>query len=140
MRNDRIMGTVFQQVGRVLLDIPREPWSLAPVVLLAYLRAGPLRLLATLRHALADRIEEKLPDIVAPVLVVTGARDPVVTVAWACEAARLVGISCGGAGGTVHVAPLAAHALPFDDPVTFGALIEGFLSRVLPKASEGDIS
>ena len=132
--------SVIQQVGRVLLDIPREPWSLAPVVIVAYLRAGPFRLLATLRHALADRIEEKLPDLIAPVLVVTGAHDPVVTVRWAGEAARLVGTACNGAGGTLHVAPHAAHALPFDDPVTFGALIEQFLASALADTDAADVS
>ena len=98
----------------------------------------PLRLLATLNHALADHIEEKLPDITVPVLVVCGARDPVVTVAWSTEAARLVGISSpGAAGATLSVVPTAAHALPYDDPVTFATLISAFVAtlhaRTIPR-------
>ena len=85
--------TIFGQLWRVLADIPFEPWRLGFLVANDYIRARPFRLLATLRHALADHIEEKLPDIVAPTIVVCGALDPVVTVAWAAEAARLVGIS-----------------------------------------------
>ena len=122
--------TIFGQLWRVLADIPFEPWRLGFVVAHDYLRARPFRLLATLRYALADHIEEKLPDIVAPTIVVCGAHDPVVTVAWAAEAARLVGLSSqGAAGATLSVVPTAAHALPYDDPATFAALIDAFVKR-----------
>ena len=123
--------TITGQVLRVLADIPFEPFGLGWLVARDYLRAGPLRLLATLRHALADHIEEKLPDIVAPTVIVCGARDPVVTLAWAAEAARLVGLSSQGAvGATLSVVPSAAHALPYDDPIAFAALIDTFVERV----------
>ena len=123
--------TIWGQLIRVLVDIPFEPWRLSVIVARDYLRAGPLRLLATLRHALADHIEEKLPDVVAPTVIVCGARDPVVTMAWAAEAARLVGLSSqGAAGATLSVVPTAAHALPYDDPTTFATLIDTFVKRV----------
>ena len=130
--------TVFGQLWRVMADIPFEPWRLFLIVFRDYLRARPFRLLATLNHALADHIEEKLPEITVPVLVVCGARDPVVTVAWSTEAARLVGISSpGAAGATLSVVPTAAHALPYDDPVTFATLITAFAAslraRELPR-------
>jgi pimeloyl-ACP methyl ester carboxylesterase len=123
--------TISGQMLRVLADIPFEPFGLGWVVLRDYLRVGPLRLLTTLRYALADRIEEKLPDITAPTVVVCGAHDPVVTMAWAAEAARLVGVSSRGAiGATLSVVPTGAHALPYDDPTAFAALIESFVERV----------
>jgi 2-hydroxy-6-oxonona-2,4-dienedioate hydrolase len=122
--------TIFGQLWRVLVDIPFEPWRLGFLVAHDYFRARPFRLLATLRHALADHIEEKLPDIVAPTIVVCGALDPVVTVAWAAEAARLVGMSSqGAAGATLSVVPSAAHALPYDDPLTFATLVDDFVKR-----------
>lgn len=122
--------TVFGQFWRVLADIRFEPWRLALLVAHDYLRVRPFRLLATLRYALDDHIEEKLPDIAAPTIVVCGARDPVVTVAWAAEASRLVGISSqGAAGATLSVVPSAAHALPYDDPLTFASLIDAFVKR-----------
>ena len=114
-------------IARVLADVPREPWRLAVVVARDYWRAGPRRLLVTLADALRDRIEEKLPDIVQPTLVVCGARDPVVTVRWASECARLVGIErADAAGGTMQCVATAAHALPYDDPDTFAAIITNF--------------
>jgi pimeloyl-ACP methyl ester carboxylesterase len=122
--------TVLGQLRRVIADVPREPLSLAVHVARDYLRAGPLRLLATLRFALADHVEEKLPRIVAPTVVVCGARDPVVTVEWAQQVARLVGIERpGAAGATLEVVADAAHALPYDDPHTFAALIGAQASR-----------
>ena len=123
--------TITGQMLRVLADIPFEPFGLGMVVARDYLRVGPSRLLRTLRYALADHIEEKLPDIVAPTVIVCGARDPVVTLAWAAEAARLVGLSShGAAGATLSVVPSAAHALPYDDPATFAELIDTFVERV----------
>ena len=120
---------------RFVADIPHEPWKLAWLVALDYLRAGPLRFFQTLRWALDDHIEEKLPNIGAPTLIVCGARDPVVTVAWAADAARLVGISSSGsAGATLSVVPSAAHALPYDDPRTFAALIDDFVKQSLRRA------
>ena len=124
--------TFFGLFVRFIADIPHEPWRLALLVARDYFRAGPLRFFRTLRWALADHIEEKLPHVGAPTLIVCGARDPVVTVAWAADAARLVGISSrGSAGATLSVVPTAAHALPYDDPNSFSTLIHDFVQRVL---------
>jgi pimeloyl-ACP methyl ester carboxylesterase len=122
--------TVLGQLMRVIADVPHEPLALALIVARDYLRAGPRRLLATLAHALADHVEEKLPLIAVPTLVVCGARDPVVTVRWASEVARLVGIERPGApGATLQCVGDAAHALPFDDPKTFAAIIRNFAAH-----------
>lgn len=125
--------SVLGQLSRVIADIPREPASLAMHVARDYLRAGPLRLLATLRTALADRIEEKLPKLDAPVSVICGARDPVVTVEWAEEVTQLVGRERPRpAGATLHVVKEAAHAMPYDDPEAFCALVRKLANRLSP--------
>lgn len=127
--------TVLGLFVRFLADIPNEPLRLAWLVARDYLRTGPWRFFQTLRWALDDHIEEKLPSIGAPTLIVCGARDPVVTVAWAADAARLVGISSSGsAGATLSVVPSAAHALPYDDPTTFASLIHDFVKQSLRRA------
>ena len=124
--------TVFGQLIRIIADIPYEPWTLALIVARDYLRVGPARLLATLRHALADRIEDKVPRVVAPTLIVCGARDPVVTVPWASRVSRLTGTSAAGASGaTLSVLPSGAHALPYDDPAAFASLVRSFHDRLL---------
>ena len=116
---------------RLLADMVFEPWVLALIVARDYLRAGPRRVMATARHAMHDEIEAKLADVVVPTVIVAGGRDAVVSVEWAREAARLVGISTRSApGATLHVLPNAAHALPFDDPANFASLIDAFVDRV----------
>jgi 2-hydroxy-6-oxonona-2,4-dienedioate hydrolase len=123
--------TAVSQLLRVIADIPREPMMLAVHVARDYLRAGPFRLFATLRSALADHVEEKLPRLTMPVLVVCGGRDPVVTVRWADEVRQLVGRDRpDAAGATLRIIPDAAHALPFDDPATFASCIEELLARL----------
>ncbi|HEU4720623.1 MAG TPA: alpha/beta hydrolase [Gemmatimonadaceae bacterium] len=112
-------------VGQLLLvarDTPREPLSLLPHVVGDYLRAGPVRILATLRDALRDRIEEKLPAAPVPVSIVTGERDPVSPPAWCERLARLAGSRSGTPARFVLV-PGAAHALPFTHPEALAAEI-----------------
>jgi pimeloyl-ACP methyl ester carboxylesterase len=62
-----------------------------------YADAGVGRALGTFGHALADRIEDKLPLVQVPTLVVRGARDRIVPQAWAEEVTRL--LPRGAAGG-----------------------------------------
>lgn len=116
-----------RQIGRLVLDGLVEPPSLLPVVIRDYLKCGYRRLSGTLRHSLDDRIEEKLPQIAVPSLVVRGARDPIVPQRWAEDAARLLPL------GRLTVVPGAAHATNFSHPVELARIIREFLS-----ADDGD--
>ena len=116
--------SIGAQLWRVMLDSPREPLSLVPHVLRDYWRAGPVRILATLQDALRDRIEDKLPAVQVPVLIVNGARDPVSPPAWGERLARLVG------GARYVVVPGAAHAVPFSHPQALAAEIVAMARRV----------
>jgi pimeloyl-ACP methyl ester carboxylesterase len=61
---DRRARTISRQVFRLVLDAPRERLSLLPLAIREYLfTVGFRRALATLRFAIADRIEDKLPRI-----------------------------------------------------------------------------
>ena len=111
------------QLWRVMLDSPREPLSLVPHVVRDYWRAGPVRILATLKDALRDRIEDKLPAVRMPLSIVTGARDPVSPPAWGEQLARL-------AGARFTVVPGAAHAVPFSHPEALAAEIGAMARRV----------
>ena len=108
--------SIGAQLWRVALDTPREPPSLVPHVARDYLRAGPMRILATLNDALRDRIEDKLPDVRVPVTIANGARDPVSPPAWGERLSRLTGSRVGGSGSHLVVIPGAAHAVPFSHP------------------------
>lgn len=115
--------SVIQETLRLLRDAPREPLSLIPLVAAAYLRAGPARIFRTLRYALADPMEEKLPALGMPALVVRGGRDPVVSEAWTEKVYRLL------PRGRLAVIPAAAHALQFSRPGELAALLTPFLDE-----------
>jgi 2-hydroxy-6-oxonona-2,4-dienedioate hydrolase len=90
-----------------------------------YRDAGLRRVLATYRLALRDRVEDKLPRVVAPTLVVRGPDDPIVSQAWAETVADLL------PSGQLVVTDSGAHTL-------IGQLVEvslPFLERHLLSAS-----
>ena len=115
--------SVPRELLRLLSDVPREPLSLIPVVARDYLRAGLWRSLRTLRYALADRIEEKLPALRAPTLVLRGERDPVVSERWTERCRRLL------PAGRLAVLPGAAHALQWSAPREVADLLIPFLDE-----------
>jgi pimeloyl-ACP methyl ester carboxylesterase len=116
-----------RQILRWALNSPFEPrgaWtSLGSVVRQDYRDAGVRRVLATFRHALADRIENKLPRLQAPTLVVRGARDPIVPQRWAEEAARLL------PRGRLVVVQGAAHTMCFTSPHELARVVHQFLEE-----------
>ena len=118
------------QLWRVALDTPREPLSLVPHVVRDYLRAGPGRILATLKDALRDRIEDKLPYVRVPVTIANGARDPVSPPAWGERLSRLTGSRVGGNGSHLVLVPGAAHAVPFSHPHALATEIVAMAGRV----------
>lgn len=111
-----------RQLSRLFLDGFVEPLSLLPVVIRDYLNCGYRRIAGTLRHSLEDPIEENLPKVEVPSLVVRGARDPVVPQRWAEDAARLLPL------GRLIVMPGAAHAVNFSHPVELARIIREFLT------------
>lgn len=113
--------TLPRQAARLALDTLREPPSLLLVELLDLLAAGPLRSLRAFRHAAEDRIEEKLPKLRAPTLVLHGGRDPIVPEHWAREVARLL------PNGRFVVVPRAAHAMNYDAPEELSRHVREFL-------------
>jgi pimeloyl-ACP methyl ester carboxylesterase len=88
-----------------------------------YRDAGVRRVLATFRLALADPIEDKLPRLQAPTLVVRGARDPIVPQRWAEEAARRL------PRGRLVVVPGAAHTMCFTSPDELARVVRPFLDE-----------
>lgn len=124
--------TAWQQILRLLQDSPREKPSLALIVLRDYSRCGIRRLLATFREALRDPIEAKLPHVHQPMLVVCGARDPIVPQDWAAEVARLL------PHGRLAVLPEAPHAANYTTPLQLHRVVRPFFQATLVhRASPG---
>ena len=115
--------SVPRQVARLLIDMPRESPSLLGIELRDYLAAGTRRGWSTLRYALEDRIEENLPRLRAPALVVCGSRDPICSQRWAEEIVQIL------PKGRLVVLPGAAHAANFGAPAELVGAIREFLEE-----------
>lgn len=118
---DRHARTVPRQFFRLLLDIPREPVSLAFIALTDYLRAGLGRTAKTFAYALQDGTERKMPHVSQPALVVRGASDPVVSGRWAEEVSALL------PAGRLLVMPGAGHAVNYNSPDRLARAVLDFL-------------
>lgn len=115
--------TALQQVVRLLRNAPYERPSLGPILVRDYLAAGAFRALRTFRYMLEDRIEEKLPRVRVPTLVVRGSRDPVVPQRWAEEATRLLPM------GRLVVIPGWGHTLNYSAPLELVRVVRPFLYK-----------
>ncbi len=96
--------TMPRQLARLLHDAALEPPGLVRMLISEYIAAGPRALFHAGRIAVRDRMETKLPRISAPTLVLSGERDPLVSVGWAEQVASL--LQCG----RLLVVPGAPHA------------------------------
>ena len=119
---DPAARTARQQVLRQVLNSrydgsPRMGW----IALSDFMRAGPHRLLLTLRHLLRHRIEERLTEVPIPALVLRGTRDPVVPRPWAQRAAHLL-----PQGRLIEVAG-AAHVMNFHAPERFARVVRRYV-------------
>ena len=98
--------SLARQLRRLLATAWYEPLRLVGMVTRDYLATGPIDTLRQARHALAHRVEERLPDVRVPTVVVRGAHDRLCPEPWARRVvsllpeARLVTIA--GAGHAAH--------------------------------------
>ncbi len=106
---------------RVLRDSPWEPRSLSPIIVIDYLSAGLIRIAIELRYGLLDPIEQKLPLVGAPALVVRGEHDSVVPLPWARYVTRLL------PAARLVVIEGASHAVNFSSPGKLAAVTLPFL-------------
>ena len=113
------------QIFGAMRDSAHEPALL--VALAGREWAGNLGQLRTLaRSVLADRIEERLPAIEQPTIVVHGEKDGLVSREWAEEAAALL------PHGRLVIVPGEPHAIPYTQP----GLVAGIVRELI--AEEGE--
>ena len=113
--------SIRQQLKRLLIDAPREPISLLPIAFSDYLKAGFRRVLRTFQDALRDRIEERLPQINVPALVVGGELDPIAPRRWIEEVSRLL------PEGQHLIIAEAAHAVNYNSPKELARAVLSFI-------------
>jgi pimeloyl-ACP methyl ester carboxylesterase len=103
---DPAARTLLGQLRRWIENSRFEP-PMSGTMLRDYRRAGLLRAASTARHLLRDAIEEKLPQVRVPALVVRGEHDSLVPQPWAEEVVRLL------PEGRLILVPGAAHTVVY---------------------------
>lgn len=115
--------TWLKQFIRWRQNSPFNPPGMDRVSWEEYRMSGYVRVLRTFNHSLRDPVEEKLPQITAPALVVRGTRDPICHQWWAEDVAYLL-----PRGRLVLIADVA-HTLVFTAPVELAAVARQFLEE-----------
>jgi 2-hydroxy-6-oxonona-2,4-dienedioate hydrolase len=114
--------TLPQQLWRFFLNAPLEDPSQAPRQAYDYWQAGLSRIVHTVQIAFADRIEEKLPYVHVPTLVVRGQQDPIVSQQWAEEVVHLL------PNARLAVIPGGGHTLNYSRPLELARVTRCFNS------------
>jgi pimeloyl-ACP methyl ester carboxylesterase len=110
-------------VLRWLRDSVRESPRMLPLKLADYRDCGARGVLFAFGESLRDRIEDRLPAVTVPTLVVRGERDTVVPHSWAEEVTRLV------PGARLATVPNSPHMVPFREPEALAALVTEFVRQ-----------
>ncbi|HTE20456.1 MAG TPA: alpha/beta hydrolase [Armatimonadota bacterium] len=116
------LRSVSGEILRAAVDAFREPLSLYRVILPAYLRCGPRRLLHLLLDQRHDLTEKLLPEVRQPTLVLRGSRDAIVS------AGRVEGVARVMRHAVTATVP-GAHGAHFSHPEEFTATVAAFLRR-----------
>ncbi|MFC7570996.1 alpha/beta fold hydrolase, partial [Klenkia terrae] len=90
------------------------------VAVVDYLRAGPLTMVAVLRHALRRPEEQSMSTVDVPALVLRGSRDPVAGQRWCEDLAAVL------PQGRLQVVPGGPHGLLFSAPAEVAAAVTEF--------------
>jgi 2-hydroxy-6-oxonona-2,4-dienedioate hydrolase len=113
--------SVRQQLARLIRNSSTEAPGLGWITIVDYVKAGMRRIRATICLAMEDRIEDKLPRIAAPTLVVRGDKDPLVPQEWAEEVVRRL------PRGELRVLPGLGHTINYTAPKEFVSALRPFL-------------
>lgn len=115
--------SMTRQALRWLRGIPHEDPLQLPILLRDLADAGLVRAVRTLRLALRDRVEDKLPGVRAPALVTRGEHEAVTSQAWAEEVARLL------PRGELAVVPSSPHDAVYTAAAQLAEIALPFLER-----------
>ncbi|GAA2701665.1 alpha/beta fold hydrolase [Nonomuraea recticatena] len=118
---DRRARSPLAQAVRWLADGPRERPSLALTLARDYLDCGPRRLFGTFGALLRDPIERKLGHVHTRAVVARGAKDPIVSHAWAREVADLL------PHGRLAEVPGAGHTLNYSAPAELARIVQSVI-------------
>ena len=117
-KQGRSFGILFV---RMLFNAQNEPWSLIRIAVKSLFEFGLIREIKTLQIAVRDRIEDKLPQINIPTLILRGERDTVVPQDWAENVAVLL------PQGELKIIKGGTHGFNYSAATAFADAIREFL-------------
>lgn len=116
--------SAFKQILRFMQAGRHEPISEALIQLQGFRQLGVVRTAKTLRYALENRIEQNLPRVQQPVLIIRGQKDAVCPQSWAEEATALL------PDGRLKVIPNGTHAAHYSQSRQVAHMIDQFVKTV----------
>lgn len=108
-------------LGRWLRNAAHESPRMLPLNVADYRDCGMRRAIHAFHESLIDRLEDRLPAVAAPTLVVRGELDGLVPSAWAEEVTRLI------PDARLVTVPGSPHMIPFKAPDRLVPLVTDFL-------------
>lgn len=120
----------FWQFIRWRQNQPYNPAWLGDVTRKDYEKAGFWRMVRSFMFQISDRIEDKMPAIQAPVLLVSGEHDPITPPDWCESLARL------SPRGELVVIPGVAHTMVATAPRQLAEATRAFIMRASAGGTE----
>ena len=124
--NNRPLARAIRQMA---MDGLREPTAMLPIAVRDYLRFGAMQSLSLFRAMTHYPTLERLHNLAVPTLVITGARDPLVSIDRVSVLAVMPHVDAVKVPG--------AHALNFSAPELIAELIEAHLADAPLSTSTG---
>jgi pimeloyl-ACP methyl ester carboxylesterase len=115
--------TLRAQSTALALDVLGETPLANVVVFVDYLLCGPSWFLRECRHMLAYAIEDRIPDLAVPLLVLRGGNDPIAGIDW-CRRLR-----DRARFGSLVIVPGHRHNAQFTAPRAVAGAIREFVAR-----------
>jgi 2-hydroxy-6-oxonona-2,4-dienedioate hydrolase len=119
---DPAARSIFHLGLRTARVARHEAPSLGPVEMVDWARTGPRRVFRGVQAMMTHRLEDTLPSVRCPTLVVLGAHDSISTRHWAHEVVALL------PHGDFRLVPGAAHAMPYTHPLELARVVRPFLA------------
>jgi len=114
-----------QQMFGLLRAAAREPSSMTRLAARDAMTADPRRLAAVARSVIEDPIENRLPLVRQPTIVIHGEADTLITLEWAERVAALL------PRGRLVVVPGATHVVHYTRPEVVADLVQGLVEERL---------
>jgi 2-hydroxy-6-oxonona-2,4-dienedioate hydrolase len=117
---DRVGRNMVTQTMRWLRNTANEPPTLGLTLAKDYARAGFIRAIKTLRVYVNDKVEDKLPFVPTPTMLIRGANDPIVPDRWVQEMLDLL------PNGSLAIIPGVGHTSNYTAPLEIARIARIF--------------